>query len=199
MLAGLLQLSGWQRRQRRGRQRLPQDLDGLALGLLPLGQELLVVLGLLVPLLLDLRVLGWGLATAGHHPRILGVGLRRRAGADQPDAEVPLIAVVEQEQEFLAGGGVTDVQPVSCPSPPAIIRRRRPGILSRAVPRLAAEEERPQVRVVEAEGERDRLAQVAERLAASQLELAPDLPAIGWGVHATKDPRAKRVGSRGDR
>src|SRR4029453_7606620 len=123
----------------------------------------------------------------------------RRGGADQPDAEVPLVAVVEQEQELLAGGDVTDAQPVSCPFRPPIVRRRRAGVLGRVVPGLAAEEERPQMRVVEAEGERDGLAQVAERVFAGELELTPDLPAIGWGVYAAEDAYAERVGSRGDR
>src|SRR5215217_5333160 len=94
-----------------------------------------------------------------------------------------------------------NAQPVSCPRPPAAggVGRRRTGVLGRVVPGLSAEEERPEVRVIEAEGEWDGLAQVAERLLAGELELAPDLPAIGWGVHAAKDPHAKRVGSRRDR
>src|SRR4029453_4752351 len=96
--------------------------------------------------------------------RVLGIGLGRRGGADQLDAEVPLVAVVEQEQELLAGGGVTDAQAVGCPCWPAIVRRRRTGVLGGLVPGLAAEEERPQMRVVEAEGQWDGLAQVAERV-----------------------------------
>src|SRR5215204_2513578 len=96
-LAGRGQLPGRCLRQRRSRQRLPQDLDRLGLGIRPLGQELLVVLGLLVPVVLDRRVLGWDLATAGHHLWVSNTGLGRRAGADQPDAEMPFIAVVEQE------------------------------------------------------------------------------------------------------
>src|SRR5215211_7368304 len=55
------------------------------------------------------------------------------------------------------------------------------------------------MRVVEAEGQWDGLAQVAERVFAGELELTPDLPAIGWGVHAAEDAHAKGVGSRGDR
>jgi len=50
------------------------------------------------------------------------------------------------------------------------------------------------VQVVEAEGERDRLAKVAERLVAGELELAPDLGGVRRGVEAAEDAHAERVG-----
>src|SRR5215218_3170029 len=94
-----------------------------------------------------------------------------------------------------------DVQPVRCPCLPvgSTVWRRRPGVLGHVVPGIAAEEERPQVRVVKAEGERDGLAKISQRLVAGELELAPDLPAIGWGVYAAEDAHAKGVGRRRDR
>jgi hypothetical protein len=79
------------------------------------------------------------------------------------------------------------------------VRRRRAGVLGGLVPGLAAEEERPQMRVVEAEGQWDGLAQVAERLVAGELELTPDLPAIGWRVEAAEDADVERVGRWRDR
>ncbi|HTF59552.1 MAG TPA: hypothetical protein VK713_06540, partial [Actinomycetes bacterium] len=156
----------------------------------------------LVPVVLDRRVLGWGLAMAGYHLRVPNTGVGRRGGADQPDAEVPLVAVVEQEQELLASGDVSDAQSVGCPRPAAAaggVRRRRAGVLGGLVPGLAAEEERPQMRVVEAEGQWDGLAQVAERLVAGELKLTPDLPGVRWSVEAAEDADAERVGRWRDR
>jgi hypothetical protein len=55
------------------------------------------------------------------------------------------------------------------------------------------------MRVVEAEGERDRLAKIAERLVAGELKLTPDLPGVRWSVEAAEDADAERVGRWCDR
>jgi len=55
------------------------------------------------------------------------------------------------------------------------------------------------MRVVEAEGERDGLAKIAERLAAGELKLAPDLLGVRWSIEAAEDTDAERVGRWCDR
>jgi hypothetical protein len=55
---------------------------------------------------------------AGHHPRVAGAGLDH-AGPDELDPEVPLVPVVEQEQELLPGRGVADPQVIGAALAPA--------------------------------------------------------------------------------
>jgi hypothetical protein len=55
------------------------------------------------------------------------------------------------------------------------------------------------MRVVEAEGERDRLAKIAERLVAGELKLAPDLLGVRRSVEAAEDANTERVGGWRDR
>jgi hypothetical protein len=55
------------------------------------------------------------------------------------------------------------------------------------------------MRVLEAEGERDRLAKLLERLAVGEFKLAPDLPGVRWSIEAAEDANADRVSRRRDR
>jgi hypothetical protein len=61
------------------------------------------------------------------------------------------------------------------------------------VPRFAAQKERPEVGIVEVEGERDRLAQVGQRLVGRHLDLPPDLLGVGRGIEAAEDADAEGV------
>jgi hypothetical protein len=56
-------------------------------------------------LVVDFWVLGWGVAVGGDKSGVARARPGRLAGADEPDAEVPLVAVVEQELGF--GSGMT--------------------------------------------------------------------------------------------
>src|SRR5689334_21219235 len=74
---------------------------------------------LIIPVILYVRVLGWRFSLAGHDTRVLHT--RRDPLADSPQlhAEVPLVPVVEQEQELLLASGarerdVTDLDAPGC-------------------------------------------------------------------------------------
>src|SRR5215212_2050409 len=60
-------------------------------------------LALLVPVvvLVELGILRRGLSVARSHPRVLSAGGHGLAGPHQLHAEVPLVAVVEEEEELL--------------------------------------------------------------------------------------------------
>jgi hypothetical protein len=130
----------------------------------------------------------------GDEPGVARAGPGWLAGAGELDAEVPLIAVVEQEQELLAGGGLGDGQVAGglLGIPEGIVGYQ--GVLAGAIPGLAAEEERPQVRVVEPKGEGDGVAEVGQGLVGGQFQLAPDPPGARRGVEATEDTDAEAIG-----
>jgi hypothetical protein len=128
------------------------------------------------------------------------------------DPEVPSVAVVEQEPEPLARRRVADWKTAGQPRPSASaakrqLVRRDAGVLARPVPRLAAEEERPQMVAVELERGRDHLAEVIERLVAAQLDIPPDALGAREGVgpartsasaiHSAAIPSSGRVGAVG--
>ena len=91
-------------------------------------------------------------------------GFQRVAGASELDAEVPLVAEVEEEQELLAGGGLADGQTSGGSGWPIPEQARLgvQGVFGCFVPGLAAQEEGPLVRVIELERLRDHLTQVGQ-------------------------------------
>ncbi len=152
-------------------------------------------LQILVALVVQIGVLGWGRAVARHHARVPGTRLQGVAGAHELDPEVPLVAEVEQEEELLAGRDLTDAETLRPFRALAAERVRLgvQGVLGRRIPRLATQEEGLQVRIVEGERLGDRLAQVGEGLGAGELDLAPDLRRVGWGAPTAEDADAEGV------
>src|SRR6266536_246687 len=154
-----------------------------------------------VLLVLEVGVLRRSLAVAGHHAGVAGTGLDV-ARAGQLDPEMPLVAVVEQEEELPPGRRVGHPQAASALVPPTgAFGVGDAGVLGGPVPRLAAEEERPQVVVVEVEGAGDGVPQVLEGLATLELDLAPDGRIAGTAEHADAEGirtsrRAAGSGSR---
>jgi hypothetical protein len=147
-------------------------------------------------LVVDFWVLCWGVAVGGDESGVARACPGWLAGADELDAEVPLVAVVEQEQEFLVGRSLGDRQVAGSllGVTEGIVGQQ--GVLAGAIPRLAAEEERPQVRVVEPEGEGDGVAEVGQGLVGGQFQLPPDPPGARRGIEATEDADAEGVGGR---
>src|SRR5215213_9500558 len=137
-------------------------------------------LALLVPVavLVELGILRRGFSVARSHPGVLSAGGHGLAGPHQLHAEVPLVAEVEQEEELLLARRarqrhLTDASPARGAGPGAIkdIRGAVQGILGGAVPWLATQEKRPEVRVIEAEREGDRFPEGSQRLIRRDLDL----------------------------
>jgi hypothetical protein len=152
-----------------------------------LQQPLALLDGLLVPvvLIVEVRILRRRLAMAGDYSGVAGAEFDV-AGSDEFDPEVPLVSVVEQEQELPPGGRLAH-SPVIGVALALLHQQPRLGrarVLAGTVPRLAAEEERPQVVVVEPERRRDEPAEIREGLVGAQLDLAPDLRRVGRGIEA---------------
>jgi|GEM_PF-6012921 len=141
---------------------------------------------------------GWGVAVGGDDSGIARAWPGWLAGADELDAEVPLVAVVEQEQEqeLLVGGSLGDGQVLG-----GVVLGVTEGIIGQqsvftgAIPGLAAQEERPQVRVVEPKGEGDGVAEVGQGVGASysvtscDLRILMDHPTESISSH---DPPSRR-------
>src|SRR6185436_17051025 len=67
------------------------------------------------------------------------------------------------------------------------------GILGRPIPGLAAQEERPEVGIVEVEGLGDRVAEVGQGLVGGDFDIAPDGSRLRWRVVATQDTNPEGV------
>lgn len=136
----------------------------------------------------------------GREAWVLRAGLDPRTDAAELDAEVPLVSVIEQKEELLLAGDagqghIVDLDPPGRarvrPSTRALER-----VLARAVPGSPTQEERPEMGIIEVEGQGNRVAKIGQGLVGSDLDLSPHGGRLRGRVVASQDASPEGVDRR---